>query len=552
MRNSESQRANRPVNGVERRPASSMQKQLRELTFLYETSQVLAATLDLDSMLQSLITQVRDYFQVDAVSVALLDEETGPDLAGAGELVFRIAVGEAADEVIGLRLAAGQGIAGWVLQTGEPALVAAAHDDARFYPGVDDRTDFFTRMMLAVPIKDEGRAIGVIEAINPTTGTFDEDAQRLLRAMADLAAAAIRNAELYERVRQAERRYESLFNESTDPVIVMDLEGKILNLNQRAVEVFRRSREQLLGEDPCDLFGMPRETYRDTLQQLREGKRMNLEMKIPFGEEFRTLETHVAKIDYGEREAIQWIGHDISERVELERMRDDLTHMIIHDLRNPLGNIVSSLQMMHTAFIEHDDTLPVLEVLHIAIRNSKKLSQLIDSLLDLRRLEAGKAELRKAFANPRSLVREAVELIQPLVLKKRQNLALQIAPGLPELSVDRDMMTRVLTNLLDNAIKFAPLEGHITVGVERQEDAVLFAVSNDGPDIPSEYRQRIFDRFTRLKDAEGVKGTGLGLAFCKLAVEAHGGRIWVESEAGQGSCFKFTLPLSSAPADDEA
>jgi NtrC-family two-component system sensor histidine kinase KinB len=533
------------LNDVEWSPMPSVQKQLRELAFLYETSQVLAATLDLDSMLQSLITQVRDYFQVDAVSVALLDEETG-------DLVFRIAVGEASDEVLGLRLAVGQGIAGWVVQTGEPVLVHAAHDDARFYSGIDDRTDFYTRTMLAVPIKDENRAIGVIEAINPAAGIFDEDARRLLRAMADLAAAAIRNAELYDRVWQAERRYESLFNESTDPVVVMDLDGKILNLNQRAVEVFRHPREQLLGMDPCDLFGMPQEAYQDALQQLREGKRLNLEMRVPFGKELRTLETHIVKIDYGGREAIQWIGHDISERVELERMRDDLTHMIIHDLRNPLGNIVSSLQMMHAAFTDHDDTLPVLEVLHIAIRNSKKLSQLIDSLLDLRRLEAGKAELRKAFVDPSALAQEAIELIQPLVLKKKQNLALQIASGLPEMPVDHDMMTRVLTNLLDNAVKFAPLEGHITVGVELKGEEVLFAVANDGPDIPPEYRQHIFDRFTRLKDAEGVKGTGLGLAFCKLAVEAHGGHIWVESEVGQGSCFKFTLPLSPAPTDDES
>jgi NtrC-family two-component system sensor histidine kinase KinB len=533
------------LNDVEWSPMPSVQKQLRELAFLYETSQVLAATLDLDSMLQSLITQVRDYFQVDAVSVALLDEETG-------DLVFRIAVGEASDEVLGLRLAVGQGIAGWVVQTGEPVLVHAAHDDARFYSGIDDRTDFYTRTMLAVPIKDENRAIGVIEAINPAAGIFDEDARRLLRAMADLAAAAIRNAELYDLVWQAERRYESLFNESTDPVVVMDLDGKILNLNQRAVEVFRHPREQLLGMDPCDLFGMPQEAYQDALQQLREGKRLNLEMRVPFGKELRTLETHIVKIDYGGREAIQWIGHDISERVELERMRDDLTHMIIHDLRNPLGNIVSSLQMMHAAFTDHDDTLPVLEVLHIAIRNSKKLSQLIDSLLDLRRLEAGKAELRKAFVDPSALAQEAIELIQPLVLKKKQNLALQIASGLPEMPVDHDMMTRVLTNLLDNAVKFAPLEGHITVGVELKGEEVLFAVANDGPDIPPEYRQHIFDRFTRLKDAEGVKGTGLGLAFCKLAVEAHGGHIWVESEVGQGSCFKFTLPLSPAPTDDES
>jgi GAF domain-containing protein len=176
-----------PSEGAGESRVDDMQEQLRELTFLHETSQVLTSTLDLDSVLQSLMAQVRDYFQVEATSAALLDEETG-------ELVFRVAIGEAADEVVGMRLSPDQGIAGWVVQTGEPLLVPVAHADERFYSGVDDRTGFHTRTLLAVPIKVEGRAIGVIEVLNPAAGAFDEDVQRLLLSVADLAAVAIRNA----------------------------------------------------------------------------------------------------------------------------------------------------------------------------------------------------------------------------------------------------------------------------------------------------------------------------------------------------------------------
>ena len=520
---------------------SDLKSQIRELAFLQETSQVLTATLDLDSVLQSLMAQVRDYFQVEATSVALLDEDTG-------ELVFRVAVGEAADEVVGLRLAPAQGVAGWVVRTGEPSLVPVAHADARFYAGVDGRTGFRTRTMLAVPIKIEGRAIGVIEALNPVAGIFDEDAQRLLPAVADLAAAAIRNAELYERARQAERRYESLFNESTDPIIVLNLEGRILDLNQQAVEMLQRSRGQLIGADSCGLFGMSREAYQAALQQVREGQRltveMSLEMRTPSGEETRILETHMARIDYGGREAIQWVGHDISERVALEQMREDLTHMIIHDLRNPLSSIMSSLQLIRIAFVGHDE-IPVMQLLRIATRSGQKLYRLIDSLLDLGRLEAGETELKKALVSPESLVREAMEQIQPLVLNKGQTLAVRIVSGLPEVTADRDLILRVLTNLLDNAVKFTPEEGRITLGVEWTGEEMLFTVSDTGPGIPPEFRQRVFDRFVRPESAGGVRGTGLGLAFCKLAVEAHGGRIWAESEVGKGSSFRFTLPLEA-------
>jgi len=518
------------------RQVQAMQKRLRELTFLHETSQVLTATLDLDSVLHSLMAQVRDHFQVEATSAALLDEETG-------ELVFRVAVGEAADEVVGMRMPPDEGVAGWVIQTGEPLLVPAAHDDERFYSGIDDATGFYTRALLAVPIKVKGRAIGVIEVINPATGEFDGDAQRLLLSVADLAAVAIYNAALYERARQAERRYESLFNEGSDPILVLDLEGKVLDLNQRALEVFRRPYEQLVGADFGDLLGVAREICRTTLRQIQDGQRPSLEAKIPSGEGVTILKARMVKIDYGGREAIQWVGHDITEQVALERMREDLTHMVVHDLRTPLSSIMGSLQLIHTAFIERDVTLPVTKLLRIAMRSGQKLYLLIDSLLDLGRLEAGEAELNKTLVSPDALIREAVEQVQPLALSKGQALEVRIVPDLSEVSADRDLIVRVLTNLLDNAIKFTPQGGSIRLSAERVEDEMLFTVSDTGLGIAPEHRQRVFGRFTRLESAEGVKGTGLGLAFCKLAVEAHNGRIWVESEVDKGSHFKFTLPL---------
>jgi NtrC-family two-component system sensor histidine kinase KinB len=528
---------------------SKLESQIRELTFLHETSQILTATLDLDDVLRSLMTRVRDYFQVEAASVALLEEETG-------DSVFRVAVGKAADEVIGLRMGPGQGVVGWVVQTGQPELVPIAHDDERFYTGIDDRTDFYARSMLAIPIKTEGQTIGVIEVLNPAAGTFDEDAQRLLLAVADLAAVAIRNAALYERVRQAERRYESLFNESTDPIVVLDLEGKVLNLNQKVVDMLGQPQEQLYNADFCDVLGAGREGCRAAIRQIQEGQCLKaetrLELSALLGEEIRSLETTIAKIDYGGREAIQWVGHDVSERVALERMREDLTHMIVHDLRNPLGSMTSSLQLIHNAFVERDQTLPLMKLLGIAMRSGQRLYRLIDSLLDLGRMEAGEADLNKTLVHPESLVQEAIEQVHPLALSRGQTLTAGIAPGVPSVLADGVLILRVLTNLMDNAVKFTSYGGQITVGAERVGDEVQFTVTDTGPGIPPESRQRVFDRFARLQSTEGVRGTGIGLAFCKLAVEVHGGRIWVESEVGHGAAFHFTLPLEAEVGDPAA
>jgi len=525
-----------PGLGIDERQLLAMQSRLRDLTFLHEIGRVVGATLDLEGVLQAFLAQVQDYFQVEAASVALWHEETG-------ELVFRAAVGKVAEKVVGLRLAPGQGVAGWVVETGRPALVPDPCADGRFYPGVDEQTGLRTRGILAVPLKIEGRCVGVIEVLNPAVGAFDGDAQRLLLAVADQVAAAIRNVELYERVRQAERRYESLFSDSVDPIMVLDLDGRILDLNQRVIEMLQRPRAELIGVNFCKAIGMAGDACRTAVQRAREGQRLSLEMQVPSGDESRILQTHMVKVDYGEREVIQWVGHDISERAALERVREDLTHTIVHDLRNPLGSIMSSLQLIHTAYVEQDVTEPVMKLVHIAMRSGQKMYRLINSLLDLGRLEAGETELKKTFVSPESLVQEAMDQVQPLALNRAQVLETRVNPALPTVLADGELTVRVLTNLLDNAVKFTPKGGHITLSVDETAEGIQFAVSDTGRGIPSDSRQRVFDRFTRLKDAKGFKGSGLGLSFCKVAVEAHGGRIWVESELGHGSTFFFTLPL---------
>ncbi len=516
---------------------AKMKKRLRELTFLHETNQLVSATLDLETILRSLMAQLRSYFHVDAASVALLDKESN-------ELIFRIAVGKAAEEVIGLRLAPGEGIAGWVAQTGKTCMVTNAHEDERFYDGIDKNTNFQTQTLLAVPITVDEQPIGVIEALNPPSGDFDKDAVWLMHAVADTATAAIRNAELHERVQKTEQRYESLFQESSDPILVIDMEGKILDLNRQASNLIGASHEKLIGADPYQLFNLPY-THDDILQELRRKEQIELKMQITSPKNTRTLETYLTTIHYGGREAIQWIGHDITEQVELEQIRDDLTHMIIHDLRNPLGTILSSLNMLQNAIQQKDETLPKMEVIDIATRSSKKLNRLIDSLLDIRRLETGEATLEKAHVNPRALAEEALEQVEPIVLYKEQQLTHYIEPELPLLQADPDMITRVLINLLDNAAKFTPTEGEIALTVRKKGSYIQFSVSDTGPGIAKKHHQHIFERFTRLRNTQ-EKGSGLGLAFCKLAVEAHEGRIGVKSKLDQGATFYFTLPLEAA------
>jgi signal transduction histidine kinase len=168
---------------------------------------------------------------------------------------------------------------------------------------------------------------------------------------------------------------------------------------------------------------------------------------------------------------------------------------------------------------------------------------MIESLLDIQRLEEGKAVLDPKPTSVHSLLASAAQLVQPLASESRQKLIFDMIDELPFITCDADMILRVVTNLMENAVKYSPMGGTIRLGAERIDEGIRIVVSDSGPGIPKHMQRQIFDKFSRVKYKDAPKGLGLGLAFCRLAVEAHGGKIWVESEPGQGSSFIFTLPV---------
>ena len=230
----------------------------------------------------------------------------------------------------------------------------------------------------------------------------------------------------------------------------------------------------------------------------------------------------------------------------LEKMRDDLTHMIIHDLRTPLSSLIVGLQLMpQLAPLSSTQT----ECYDIAMRGSQTLLSMINDLLDISRMESGTFVLEVAPLSVPHLVEVAAEQIASSTRDRHLVLEQQVEPDLPLVTADEDKLRRVLVNLLGNALKFTPPDGTIRVAARRFEHenraSLLFSVSDTGEGIPPEAFARIFEKFGQVESRQGGRtmSTGLGLTFCKLAVEAHGGRIWVESQIGQGSTFFFSIPL---------
>jgi PAS domain S-box-containing protein len=463
------------------------------------------------------------------------------------ELVFEVAVGGGTPAVQGLRLKLGQGIAGWVAETGEVAVVSDVARDPRWYRAADSRSGFQTRAIVAVPIEVKGRRLGVIEAINPAGGgTFGEADVAMVRSLAGLAGSAITNAQAYAALQAAEDRYAALFEDSVDPILITDMAGTITEANRKACDFLGYERDDLIGMNVSLVHRMGTGLIGEQrLAHVQSGAELIFKTRAwtKTGREV-PVEVHANRIRRGGQEFLQWIEHDITERVQLEEMREDLLAMIFHDLRAPLGNVLSSLEMLEAALPRDEGSAVLAPLVEIALRSSQRLSHLLNSLLDLRRLESGQAILDKEPAELLVLMREAVDQIQPNAEARAVALKLDLPPRVPLLLLDSDMVRRVLINLLDNAVKYTPPGSRVTVQVSAPpREPVTVAIADEGTGVAAEHEHMIFEKFNRVQREGGPKGLGLGLAFCRLAIEAHGGRIWVEGAPGRGATFKFTLPV---------
>jgi len=229
---------------------------------------------------------------------------------------------------------------------------------------------------------------------------------------------------------------------------------------------------------------------------------------------------------------------------DLEKLRDDLTNMIVHDLRTPLTSVIAGMQTIE-AVGDLDEIQR--EMVEIAIGGGETLLAMINDLLDVEKLESGSMQLAHVSLDASRLVASAAGQVNSLLKDKSLVLTCNIAPNVPLLWGDEGKLRRILVNLIGNAVKFTPKGGALSVEVRLNEieSAALFRVSDSGEGIPPEAFERIFEKFGQVESRKGgrMMSTGLGLTFCKLAIEAHGGQIGVESKLGVGSTFSFTLPL---------
>jgi PAS domain S-box-containing protein len=255
------------------------------------------------------------------------------------------------------------------------------------------------------------------------------------------------------------------------------------------------------------------------------------------------VESYIQRVMWGGEEAVQITVLDVSERRQVERMKNEFVSTVSHELRTPLTSIKGALALLESGMVGHVSDRAK-EIVGIAANNSDRLIRLINDILDIERIEAGRISLRAEKLDAVSLSRLAID--QAIGIAHTEGVSLVLAGSRVAASVrgDRDQLLQVFSNLISNAIKFAPQGGEVVLRVEPRGDVARFSVTDNGPGVPDEFRARIFERFTQADSSTSRRhgGTGLGLNICKLIVERHDGRIGFESEPDVETTFWFDIP----------
>ncbi|KPJ52594.1 hypothetical protein AMJ39_07490 [candidate division TA06 bacterium DG_24] len=540
-------------------------------TFL-ELMRTTSSRLRTDELIQTIVEIAERALDAEAGSLLILDRETD-------QLVFEIAGGPKGEEIKQLRVKVGEGVAGWVAETGEDLIVPDVTQDPRFASRFDQSTGFVTRSLLCVPLEVGGERIGVLEVLNKRDGTFDEDDAALLKILASQAATILQNAQLYEELERtvgrlaAMRKYaDSLLASMSDGVVAWDMDGVVTTMNVSAGRILRCDPEQAIGTRVDELFTDARRLDQLITETLAEGRIRNFEIEQRTSEGASVpvvVGTALLVGERGETTGIIAVCTELTDTRELAKlhkldmMRDQFIATVSHELRTPLV----SIQGFSSLLLEKgmgDEKAP--EFLKLIKEQADYLTGLIESILDLSELVSGELEIRR---RPRQLGTLVERYVIDWQGRSHARVRTYMSPALPLVSLDEEKIARVIDILLDNAVKYSAPGSMIDVAVRNTTGAefasvprlnaskidavpmseshkwVKVSVTDQGCGIASEDLPHVFDRFYRIDDpltGEG-RGLGLGLATAKHIIDAHRGVIWAESEEGKGSTFNFALPV---------
>ncbi|MGI9419314.1 MAG: ATP-binding protein [Geminicoccaceae bacterium] len=381
--------------------------------------------------------------------------------------------------------------------------------------------------------------------------SFNAMLERLNLAVVSNDSLARENAvrrDAQRALRESERRYRDLIEGAARGIYVYR-DGALLYANPAFAGLFgfasprealaEASLTQLLGEDIRAELNRQIERSDGSVSNII---RTELQLERDRGDAIWI--EHISKvIEWEGRPAIQGNLTDITDRKRVERLKNEFVSIVSHELRTPLTALVGSLGLVRSGTLGN---LPdkVQELIEISQSSAQRLVALVNDILDIEKIEAGSMEFNFEPTESVALVHQSIAETEPFGAKYGVVLHLEEGLGQASVRADGDRLTQVLTNLLSNAVKFSPQGETVIVRLTREGENIRFSVSDRGPGIPTHMHRKIFEKFTQVdgSDSRSKAGTGLGLAICKDIIEAHGGRIRVESDPDMGSTFSFALP----------
>ncbi|MBN1247053.1 MAG: GAF domain-containing protein [Anaerolineae bacterium] len=535
---------------------------------LYHIASELVASLDMDRVLSQALLLLQRAVKATRSSVILLDRSTG-------RLVYRAAIGHSKPIPPGgmpAPFSRDEGIVGWTLEKRQPLVI----------PDVTAQTDFAAtplegvRSVMAVPVTGgSGEALGVLLLESAAVDVFDEPQLRLVEAAAVQLGNALNNAELYGMIReQAERmgamlrtqqidvtKNQAILEGIADGVMFTDAGGQVILFNAAAERILSITRDQALGrpqEEILGLYGSEVHVWLSQIDQWREDREAYeregyLSHRLEVGRRYVSVHLSPVVTETGEFLGVASVFRDITAEIEADRAKSDFVSTVSHELRTPMTSIVGYVDLMLAGAAGEIPEMQ-LAFLEKVKTNADRLTNLVNDLLDISRLEQGRVELLRRPVDMGTLVTQVADLVRPRIEERQQTIATIVPDALPRVYGDPDRLTQILTNLVSNAYKYTPVGGEIAIHTYVRQGMVYVAVVDSGIGIAPENQNKIFERFYRVEDDPAVyevSGTGLGLAITLSLIQMHGGDIWLESELGLGSIFTFSVPLAHGePAID--
>lgn len=529
-----------------------LEARLREQSLLFQISAELAQAVDSTRVGYAVVESLGGALDADWVRLYQPEAETG-------QLVLRVQA--AGGKAVGLPPD---------VDRAPPPHVLASYEEGRLVQaqGATPSADAASRDLppqtiptwAAVPVLAGEHRLGAIELGWLGSFSLQDSHVRMAMTVASQAAVALQGAALFARISQSNNRLLAVLKSAHEGMLMADIAGRVLIVNPQLEELTGLTAGGLIGKTLSDRsiplakqLGYSESEVQRLLDDLRQGAAVpgashEFDTQDPRP---RSLERSEAPVRDAQEVLIGWLVvlRDISEQKGLERAREQLTEMIVHDLRSPLTAILGSLKLLQTSIRPDDRTALTDQALTVSQRSCQQMMEMVSSLLDLAKLESGELQLRREQVSLESLCHDLIALHIPEANALGIILALDVQPGLPSITADAGMVRRCLSNLLDNALKFTPQGGRVTLSVESRGDHQVLAVEDTGPGIPPEYRQRVFERFGQIPGAAGRRrGTGLGLPFARLAIEAHGGSLTVLEGADGGA--RFEIALRAPPTTD--